>query len=419
MNAEYDVVIIGSGAAGIGAGRVVRQTGSRFCLLEAKERTGGRAWTDASTFDGVPWDRGCHWLHDASQNPLRKLADEMGAAYDSGFSFRKTPIITALGAAEESGRSFIEEGLDRIDEAGRNGLDVPAAEVLQDLERSRWYPVFVHTLGLITSAAPEELSTLDYSRGIDAEEDYPVRDGLGALVVGLGRGLPIHRQTRVTHVDWSGRTLRITTEKGEVRANRMILTVSTSVLDAGRIRFTPSMPVAIAEAVSNCPLGCCEKVAVLLDRPVRDERDGSDFVVVAGAAGESTVPVTLFIQPFGRPLVIAELAGSYMPDLLAEGSRGLVDAAIRAMIDVFGHDIRRKVLEAAATEWTTDPDTLGAYSYARPGRAAARPILSQPIGERIFLAGEAASVDAFSTCHGAYQSGTEAANRALASLAGR
>jgi NADPH-dependent 2,4-dienoyl-CoA reductase/sulfur reductase-like enzyme len=40
---EYDVVAIGAGDAGIGAGRILRERGANYCLLEAKARLGGRA----------------------------------------------------------------------------------------------------------------------------------------------------------------------------------------------------------------------------------------------------------------------------------------------------------------------------------------------------------------------------------------
>jgi monoamine oxidase len=44
--------------------------------------------------------------------------------------------------------------------------------------------------------------------------------------------------------------------------------------------------------------------------------------------------------------------------------------------------------------------------------------LSSPVGERIFFAGEAASVHSFGTIHGARQTAIEAAQRAIATLRG-
>ena len=71
---------------------------------------------------------------------------------------------------------------------------------------------------------------------------------------------------------------------------------------------------------------------------------------------------------------------------------------------------------STATQWTTDKHVLGAYSYVKPGYASDRSALSHPIGDRIFLAGEAVSADAYASCHGAFQSGIEAAEKALESI---
>lgn len=417
MNAEYEVVIVGAGSAGIGAGRVLRDRNARFCVLESKSRTGGRAWTDSQTFNGIPFDRGCHWLHHASQNPLREFADTLGAVYDSTFSFHNTPVLTngprIVADESASARRLIEAGLDLVDQAGGRGLDVAAADAVETLAWGRWYPVFEHIVGLITSALPEDVSTLDYARGEDSEEDYPVRDGLGALVCRLGEGLPVCFGTRVSGIDWSSAILKIDTEKGTVRARRAIVTVSTSVLEAGHIRFTPPLPASTSTAVTNCTLGCCEKVAFLLDRPVGME-DAIGYRVVARPFSEASLPVSLFIEPFGRPIIVADLAGGYMSEVLADGEPGLIDVATAAMVDVFGQDVRRSIRKVTASRWTADTDVLGAYSHASPGHASDRLALAQPIGDRIFLAGEAVSIEAFATCHGAYQSGVAAADAALA-----
>lgn len=419
MDAEYDVVVIGAGAAGIAAGRVLRERGAKYCLLEAKPRLGGRAWTDTETFSGLPLDRGCHWLHCASRNPLLAYADANGFAYDSTFSFRDKEFSSAGRRLNSSDATAVDKAVDaalcRIEDAGARGFDVSAESVLEDDRSASWYPVFTHILGLITSAMPHELSAVDYARGEETGEDYPVHDGLGALICRLGEGLRVHLSTPVSDINWSGRDIHVFTDKGELRARSVIITVSTSVLNARNVRFTPPLPTDTAEAISNCTLGCYEKVAFLLNCPF-DEYRNDTYITVFDAASSQSVPVSLYIGPSGQPIVIAELAGPYLSDLVAEGSRALIDAATQAMVGTFGNDIRERILLPTSTSWTTDEHILGAYSYARAGCASDRLVLSVPIDDRLFIAGEAVSIDAYATCHGAYQSGIEAATKALESI---
>ncbi|MEP2118232.1 FAD-dependent oxidoreductase, partial [Bauldia litoralis] len=64
-----DVAIVGAGAAGLGAARALRRAGKTVTVFEAMSRIGGRAHTESDTF-GMPFDRGCAWLHAADRNPF-------------------------------------------------------------------------------------------------------------------------------------------------------------------------------------------------------------------------------------------------------------------------------------------------------------------------------------------------------------
>ncbi|MGH8193738.1 MAG: flavin monoamine oxidase family protein [Woeseiaceae bacterium] len=350
------------------------------------------------------------------------LADFEGYGYDAGFSFQKSRLVIRGRSLDTDDyartHETFEKGLTAVNDAGRRGFDVAASDSVKDLAWKGLYPVFSHVVGLITSATPEHLSTLDYSRGDDTGEDYPVRNGLGALIRQLGTNLNVHLSTRVNEVDWSRTGIRIATERGTICARSALLTVSTSVLGSGGITFTPHLPTRIASAISNCPLGTCEKVAFLLNSPLGMRRDES-YLTVFDPDVPGTVPVSLYVNPFGYPTVIADLAGSCLPDLVAEGEPAMIDAATQAMVNAFGADIRDGILKATATRWTKDADILGAYSYVRPGCASDRFALSEPIGDKLFLAGEAVSIRSYATCHGAYQSGLEAADKALVSIGAR
>ena len=72
-----DVVIVGAGIAGITAARELAKAGVSFTVVEARNRIGGRAYTESQTF-GVPFDHGCAWLHSADKNPLTPLIKGVG-----------------------------------------------------------------------------------------------------------------------------------------------------------------------------------------------------------------------------------------------------------------------------------------------------------------------------------------------------
>ncbi len=66
---ECDVIVVGAGAAGLGAASCAIAAGLNTIVLEAKERVGGRAFTDERVL-GYPLYYGFHWFHSAIHNPL-------------------------------------------------------------------------------------------------------------------------------------------------------------------------------------------------------------------------------------------------------------------------------------------------------------------------------------------------------------
>ena len=73
---DADVCIVGAGYAGLTAALRLVQAGRSVVVLEARDRVGGRVWTDRLA-DGTPIDRGGAWLG-PGQDRLYALAAELG-----------------------------------------------------------------------------------------------------------------------------------------------------------------------------------------------------------------------------------------------------------------------------------------------------------------------------------------------------
>ena len=57
-----EILIIGAGAAGLAAGKTLQDAGHTVQVLEARDRIGGRVWTDR-TLAGIPIERGAEFIH--------------------------------------------------------------------------------------------------------------------------------------------------------------------------------------------------------------------------------------------------------------------------------------------------------------------------------------------------------------------
>lgn len=409
---ETDVVIVGAGAAGLAAASRLQTAGVPFALLEAKYRVGGRAFTDTATF-GVPFDRGCHWLHSASVNPFRPIADRLGFHYRQLATKRRRLFLAgreADAATRDAAGAAISAAFEAAYDAGRAGRDVAMSEVID--AATPWRRLVTHWIGLMSSLPPEEISTLDFASYRDTYENWPVTEGFGALVVAAGAGVPVSLGVRVTALDWTGAGVVVSTSAGDLRAKVAILTVSTTVLARGGVRFTPRLPDDVAEAIEACTLGHAEKIVFRFDRPLEDFEPTS-YAETFDLERADRPPVNFVISPAGHPLAVGHVGGAFAEAIAREGEPAMIAVGREALRDMLGSSIDRRIIAATATNWSADPHIGGAYSSARPGKGALRARLAEPVADRLRLAGEASAGGDFSTAHGAHLSGLEAADWAI------
>ena len=296
---EFDVVVVGAGAAGLGAGRALAASGLSVLILEARARPGGRAWT-VKLANGEPADLGCGWLHSADQNPLAPLAE----------------------------------------------------------------------------------------------------------------GLPIRYACPVSRIDHSGPLVALTAPQGAVRARAVVVTLPSDVLAAAPDLFFPALPEKTAAAAA-LPLGLADKLYMALDAPDAVPADSRAFGKLAVATG------AYHFRPLGRPLVEGYFGGELAESLERGGRAAAWDFAAAELAALFGADFVKRLTPLAFHGWRSDPYARGGYSYAKPGFAGSRAVLAAPVEDRIFFAGEACSAGSFSTAHGAYETGREAARAAETALAAR
>jgi monoamine oxidase len=116
----------------------------------------------------------------------------------------------------------------------------------------------------------------------------------------------------------------------------------------------------------------------------------------------------------GEPTLVWLISGGAALALEEMSDAEVQAAALAPLRRMFG-EARVPPPEAVRiTRWGKDPFARGSYSHVRPGFARDdRRMLAEPLGDRVFFAGEATDIESPSTAHGAYASGVRAAKRIL------
>ncbi|WP_284164255.1 NAD(P)/FAD-dependent oxidoreductase [Frigidibacter sp. SD6-1] len=407
-----DVVIVGAGAAGIGAGLELAARGIACVILEAADRVGGRAFTDACSLPGA-WDHGCHWLHSADINPLVAWADRFNADLGrdqlafSTAQWRGGRWLNATEEAAVDGR--LEEGFAAVYAAGAETIERSLGEVLA--ARGMDDPFLRSVLTYMACDDPERVSAQGYAAYEDTGMNWPVRSGLGALVARMAEGLPVRLNRPVTAITERPGGVRVEGPGGAIDARAAIVTVSTNVLLSGAISLPKGPSRDLLDEVAHVPCGSYEKVALALDRLPEELAARTGLAVDMGAG--RFMPWFQVVEG-AVPMLVLHLAGEYARDLVAAGKDAMADEARAALQRAFGSAIGARITGAAVTGWQRNPQTRGAYSYTVPGKASARARMIAADTGRIAFAGEAFSPTAQATAHGAYQSGRDTAVRLAA-----
>jgi monoamine oxidase len=361
---DVDVVVIGAGAAGLGAAHRLIKNGVDTILLEGQKRIGGRALT-VSAPTGEPLDLGCFWLHSARKNPFLDMACQ------SGFSINKKTADWDCRVANYFGN---DKNLDwikvktafyrRLHDAAITEIDDrPASDFL---EGSRWDALLNMSSTWGNGVELDRLSIKDYENYIDTGEDWSLPSGYGTLVESYGKNLPIELDVEVLKIDHSSKKIEIDTSRGKIISNKVIVTVSTNVLVNEKMSFHPQITNKI-EVASKLLLGIAEKIFLYHGSPMHGMEDkhfqGS---ITASRTGSYQ------LYPHGLPVIIGYFGGELARELEKLGLSGMSQFALHELAGLFGANFCKSLTPIVNSKWARDPWTRGSFSYAVPGYATNR-----------------------------------------------
>ena len=429
MELRCDVVVLGAGAAGLAAARVLSRAGASAVVIEARERIGGRLYTreDAGP---VPVELGSEFVHGPAGVSFDLLRAAHTVAVDTGgaaFTFEDGELRESeedpfdIAARVIAGASLLPEDVS-IDAF----LATLPAGAAADRER-RWTRMLVEGFD---AADPQRASTRALAEewgsgegGQTSEQFRPLggyahlmrtlHDALDPALVHVRLESPAH----TVHRDERGVTVEARTPAGaplSVRARAAIVTLPAGVLNADDVRFVPELPRQLRDALSSIVMGPVRKLVLRFRTAFWERLHDGRFRDAAFFHNPGAHFPTFWTQ-----LLVAWAGGPKADTLANRDEPGLIALALDDLRVLFGSDAdpAAELVAAYTHDWQRDPYARGAYSYIAVGGTAARAQLAAPVDGVLFFAGEAtAPASEAGTVAGALQSGERAAREALAAL---
>ena len=421
------VVVVGAGLAGLSAAEVLAAAGAEVTVLEARDRVGGRTWSQTLA-NGATVEMGAEFILPGNTEVVT-LTQRLGLGlWDKGmrYGMREPRSGTPTSADEIAAAADAVSG---ALESGRIG-EMSALELLAGLDISPGAREAVRARVEISAARDaREVPAGDLAdiAHIGGEASPSVAGGNQGLALGLAAELggEVRLSSPVARICWAGKagsgSVVVETEAGEgVAADACVVAVPATMLrdeggetpgrrefltpraqaTAPAIEFFPSLPVGATKALAHVRYGNAAKLFVPLDEPVPPSAVMSvpERYWCWTATGASEEPMPVLSCFAGSAAALERL------DVAAGPGRWLES------VNALRPDLALDFDGAVLSTWDDDAWVGAAYSVSPPpGLTAA---LAEPVGPLVF-AGEHVGGAFNGLMEGAIRSGRAAARTLL------
>jgi monoamine oxidase len=428
------VLVLGAGSAGLAAAQQLQKAGKSVIVLEARNRIGGRVWTDNSW--GFARDLGASWIHGQTNNPLVALAKQASVStistdydniwlYDTDGSEVSDRRSEAINQRFEAVLDFVAKWQENADP--QSTLNTSLATVVQQWQaKQRLSAADLRALSytLNTNIEHEYGSDLGKLSALywDDDAEYHGGDvlfpkGYSQIFQPIASLLDIRLGQVAKRIQYDSQGVQIHTSNGQIfNAKQAIITLPLGVLQSGNVQFTPALPSAKQTAIQRLGMGLLDKLYIQFPRQFWDaEPDLIGYIPQEYGQWASWLNIAKYN---GKPVLLGFNAGQYARQLEQKTDAEVIKLALTALRTIFGN-----IPEPTAyqfTRWASDPFALGSYSFTAAGstnadrRSLARPVTAsggkQP---SLFFAGEATHTSSYASVHGAWLSGGAAAKALL------
>lgn len=402
---ETEVVIIGAGLAGLTAARRLAAAGLEVCVLEARDRVGGRTLNHrldiAGTQPGTVVEVGGQWVGPTQDRVLALMA-ELGL--QSFKTHTRGRLVDVRGGRRSEYDGRIPPGrllgaidaqiailrLDRM--AAQVPLDrpweAPKAQQWDSQTFQTWMDRHLHSdngrallqlmIESVFSAQPRDLSLLHvlfYIRSagsLDAlinteggAQDSRIVGGSQRICLEMAAALGsrVRLNSAVHHIDHDAQGVTVRGEHLRVRARRVIVAIPPTL--AGRIRYAPALDGLRDQLTQRIPMGTVIKVQCVYAKPFW--RDAG----LNGQATSDTGPVKVSFDNSPPDGHIGVLMGFIEGDDGRRAQRQTPEQRREDTLDCFARyfgEQARHPLEYVEHNWSADEWSRGCYAgYFPPG----------------------------------------------------
>jgi monoamine oxidase len=449
---RYDVLIVGAGAAGLAAGRVLAEAGRRVAILEARPRVGGRILTrkvaGENGGEAIPIELGAEFIHGLPRATWALTEEAALKTYelDGSQLWFADGRLSAYHEQQHQSHQVLEDMAQWVATESKGG-DMTFAEYLSRtaVDASAGEPSANYVEGFnaadrhrigIAALAKQQLAedAIHADRLFRVEAGYEsIPNFLAQEFVRAGGDLllskPVHR------VEWRRGEVAAHAHDAaghpfQLHAEQAVIAVPLGVLHAETIEFAPRPADIMAEA-GRLAVGAAVRVMLIFrdkfwsEGPRRSKQRGIDRELeqLSFLFAPAEIPATWWTPMPRRTAMLTGWVGGpkaaalQRSVVLSGDSQTLLNQCLATLGRVFEiplTDLKSLLLSWHTHDWQADEYARGAYSYVPAGALDAPERVARPVEDTLYFTGEHTDTEGhWGTVHAALASGALTARRLL------
>ncbi|MBC8046698.1 MAG: FAD-dependent oxidoreductase [Fimbriimonadaceae bacterium] len=416
-----DIIIVGAGMAGLMAGKILSENGLKVIIEEARDRIGGRVYTYEDDNFPEPVELGAEFIHGdlpVTFEILKEAKINYTATGGESYRFENGKLLANDFFILQW--SLLEEKLSALNE------DITIADFLNThfageefVELRNYIRGFVEGYDAADPKLASAFALRNEWLSKNDETSYRITGGYAKLIEYLYDNIIKHKgeiilSSPIKEVQWNdGYATVITDEQKKYSAKKIIIAVPIGVLQQSAITFYPEIPEKISAAKQ---IGYGDVIKILIAFKKRFWEDAGLRNLGFLFTGKS-IPTWWTQHPQNSSVLTGWLAGPPAGEMKNINEDAILQNAITSLAETFQFttaELEGLIIAKKVVNWSADKFTGGAYAYATLYTAEARKILSEPVDDIIYFAGEALfDGPAMGTVEAALSSGKEVAEKII------